>query len=118
MEFLFQTERGMMKGFADLVFLYQGKYYLLDWKSNYLGPTDADYTQERMEEAMGHMTDFLQASIYREALERYVKLFDNRPPFLSASAERSTISSAGRGCISLDPNRPLRSRRGALVQQQ
>ena len=69
----------MMKGFADLFFEFEGKYYLLDWKSNYLGPSDADYSQENIIQVMHQNDYFLQASIYREALSRYVKLFDNRP---------------------------------------
>ncbi len=79
MEFFFPVAKGMMKGFCDLLFEYQGKYYLLDWKSNYLGPSDADYTQEKMIQAMQSNDYFLQASIYASALKRYVKLFDNRP---------------------------------------
>lgn len=79
MEFLFPVPGGAMKGFADLVFVFEGKYYLLDWKSNYLGPSDADYTQEKMEAAMQSHDYFLQASIYADALSRYVKLFDSRP---------------------------------------
>ena len=78
-EFLFPLEEGKMKGFADLLFEMEGKYYILDWKSNYLGPTDSDYTQERIAQAMEQNQYSLQASIYAEALRRYVKLFDNRP---------------------------------------
>jgi exodeoxyribonuclease V beta subunit len=69
----------MMKGFCDLLFQFEGKYYLLDWKSNYLGPSDAHYTQEKMAEAMRAHDYFLQASIYAAALQRFVKLFDMRP---------------------------------------
>lgn len=79
MEFFFQIHQGMMKGFADLVFEFDDKYYLVDWKSNYLGPTDEDYTQEKIADAMRQHQYYLQASIYMEALERYVKLFDTRP---------------------------------------
>jgi exodeoxyribonuclease V beta subunit len=79
MEFCFPIAQGMMKGFCDLLFEFEGKYYILDWKSNYLGPTDADYTQEKIAQAMHQHDYFLQASIYAAALERYVKLFDNRP---------------------------------------
>ena len=68
-----------MKGFADLVFTFEEKYYLLDWKTNYLGTSDAAYTQQQMHNAMEHHSYFLQARIYSQALERYVKLFDNRP---------------------------------------
>ncbi|MBI2810822.1 MAG: UvrD-helicase domain-containing protein, partial [Candidatus Melainabacteria bacterium] len=79
MEFFFPVKGGMMKGFADLFFEQGGKYYLLDWKSNYLGPTDADYTEEKIVAVMRQNDYFLQASIYAEALKRFVKLFDNRP---------------------------------------
>lgn len=79
MEFFFPFSQGIMKGFADLFFEFNGKYYLLDWKSNYLGPSDEDYTFEKMEQAMQKNDYYLQASIYAAALMRYVKLFDNRP---------------------------------------
>jgi exodeoxyribonuclease V beta subunit len=79
MEFFFPISKGMMKGFCDLLFEFDGKYYLLDWKSNYLGPSDEDYTQEKIIQVMCNNDYFLQASIYATALERYVKLFDNRP---------------------------------------
>jgi exodeoxyribonuclease V beta subunit len=79
MEFLFPYEGSLMKGFADLIFEYNHRYYLLDWKTNYLGATDADYTVENIEKAMLEHNYFLQASIYSQALQRYVKLFDTRP---------------------------------------
>jgi exodeoxyribonuclease V beta subunit len=79
-EFLFPVEgKGLMKGFADLIFFYQDKYYLLDWKTNYLGPSPSDYSQEKMAQTMEKHHYFLQASIYATALQRYVQLFDKRP---------------------------------------
>jgi exodeoxyribonuclease V beta subunit len=78
-EFLYPCALGMVKGFADLAFVFEGKYYLLDWKSNYLGPSDADYTQKALKGVMEQHDYALQASLYKEALKRYVKLFDNRP---------------------------------------
>ena len=33
----FETVKGMLKGFIDLIFEDSGRYYVLDWKSNYLG---------------------------------------------------------------------------------
>ncbi|OBX37857.1 RecBCD enzyme subunit RecB [Halomonas elongata] len=35
---------GMLKGFIDLVAEHQGRYYVLDWKSNHLGADDAAYS--------------------------------------------------------------------------
>lgn len=82
MEFYFplkHLKNGVMKGFADLLFECHGKYYLLDWKSNVLGASDEDYSLENIAKVMELEEYGLQASIYREALMRYVKLFDNRP---------------------------------------
>ena len=75
MEFAFPWAGALYKGFIDLVFYKEGKYYVVDWKSNDL----PDYTPERLEEAMRTHDYHLQASIYATALSRYVKLFDNRP---------------------------------------
>lgn len=72
MEFAFEFEGHMMKGFIDGVFLWQGKYYLVDWKSNYLGNEESDYSKESMENAMQEQGYFLQAAIYTEALKRYL----------------------------------------------
>ncbi len=33
----FRQVHGMLKGFIDLVFRHEGRYYLLDYKSNWLG---------------------------------------------------------------------------------
>ncbi len=79
MEFLFPFEKGLMKGFIDLVFESQKRYYLLDWKTNYLGDSLQDYSPENVLKSMDQHDYFLQASIYAEALKRYVKLFDKRP---------------------------------------
>jgi exodeoxyribonuclease V beta subunit len=79
MEFLFPTGKGMLKGFADLVFEVHGKYYLIDWKSNWLGTDRSAYSDANLKKAMDEHDYFLQGSIYASALERYVKLFDKRP---------------------------------------
>ena len=78
-EFLYPTRERFLKGFIDLAFEKGGKYYFLDWKSNYLGPDDASYFQENMEKCMEDHDYFLQASIYAEGLKRYLAHFDSRP---------------------------------------
>ena len=61
---------GMLKGFIDLVFELGGRYYVLDWKSNWLGPDTGAYTPEAMSAAMlAHRYD-LQYSLYLLALHR------------------------------------------------
>ncbi|MCU5774657.1 exodeoxyribonuclease V subunit beta [Erwiniaceae bacterium BAC15a-03b] len=72
-ELNFHQVRGMLKGFIDLVFCWQGKYYLLDYKSNWLGDESAAYTPQAMEQAMiAHRYD-LQYQLYTLALHRYLR---------------------------------------------
>lgn len=75
MELLFAEEERLIKGFADLVFEHEGKVYLVDWKTNWLGPSNADYSQERLTQSMEEHDYFLQARLYSEGLNRYVKQF-------------------------------------------
>lgn len=64
---------GMMKGFIDLVFEHNGKFYIADWKSNHLGNSYNDYTRERLTDEMEKHNYFLQYYIYSAALIRYLK---------------------------------------------
>ncbi|WP_425299664.1 exodeoxyribonuclease V subunit beta [Providencia rettgeri] len=69
----FEKVQGILKGFIDLTFYWNGKFYLLDYKSNYLGEDASHYTQEAMAEAMiDHRYD-LQYQLYSLALHRYLK---------------------------------------------
>jgi exodeoxyribonuclease V beta subunit len=44
--------QGLMKGFIDLVCRHQGRYFIVDYKSNYLGPSLADYGPEALAACM------------------------------------------------------------------
>jgi exodeoxyribonuclease V beta subunit len=90
MEFLYPTQEisilqkvgsppGFLKGIIDMMFEYQGKYYLLDWKSNWLGPSQEYYQQHCLKIAMQENDYFLQAKVYQEALRRYLHIIDPRP---------------------------------------
>ena len=71
-----QQERlnGMFKGFIDLVLEHQGRYYVVDYKSNWLGDEDADYSVEAMDTCvLTHRYD-LQYALYILALHRLLKL--------------------------------------------
>ncbi|AXN32568.1 exodeoxyribonuclease V subunit beta [Vibrio coralliilyticus] len=69
----FHSTQGMLKGFIDLVFEHQGKYYVLDWKSNYLGENVADYHGEALKAAMADHRYDLQYQIYALALHRFLR---------------------------------------------
>ncbi len=69
----FHRLKGMLKGFIDLVFEHDGKYYVLDWKSNHLGDSVADYHGENLDRAMADHRYDLQYQIYALALHRFLK---------------------------------------------
>lgn len=71
MEFLFPSEGIALKGFIDLSFEHNGKFYLIDWKTNLL----EDYTPESLHKAMLEHDYFLQGRIYATAFTRYLKLY-------------------------------------------
>lgn len=68
----FSLAQGFMKGYIDLVFEHQGRFYLADYKSNWLGATLADYAAERLDAVMAEQGYFLQYLIYAVALHRYL----------------------------------------------
>ncbi|WP_020507556.1 exodeoxyribonuclease V subunit beta [Lamprocystis purpurea] len=67
------TLNGMLKGFMDLVFEHQGRYYVADYKSNWLGPDAAAYTAEAMRAEILHARYELQYVLYLFALHRLLK---------------------------------------------
>ncbi|HBO7163489.1 TPA: exodeoxyribonuclease V subunit beta [Pseudomonas aeruginosa] len=68
------TLNGMFKGFIDLAFEHQGRYYVADYKSNWLGADDAAYTREAMESSMATHRYDLQYVLYVLALHRQLRL--------------------------------------------
>jgi exodeoxyribonuclease V beta subunit len=48
------TIRGFLKGFIDLIFRVDNRYYVLDWKSNHLGSNLEGYNQENCNSAALH----------------------------------------------------------------
>jgi exodeoxyribonuclease V beta subunit len=64
---------GMLKGFADLVFEHEGKYWVLDYKSNALGSGDAAYTRAAMAGGMAAHRYDIQGALYLLALHRLLK---------------------------------------------
>lgn len=63
---------GYMKGFIDLTFEHDGKFFVLDYKSNLLGDTLAHYNEEALAETMAESGYDLQYLIYTVALHRYL----------------------------------------------
>jgi exodeoxyribonuclease V beta subunit len=64
---------GYLTGFIDLICRYQGKFYIMDYKSNWLGNRLSDYGQEAMEQAMHDHNYGLQYWLYTLTLHRYLQ---------------------------------------------
>ena len=62
--------QGFLAGFVDLVFESNGKWFIADYKTNFLGPNWSDYAAERLESAMIEHDYLLQAAIYSVAVGR------------------------------------------------
>ena len=70
----FRPMSGFMKGFIDLVFEHEGRFYLVDWKSNWLGPDLKAYAPAAIEAEMARKFYTLQLSIYTVALHRFLRI--------------------------------------------
>ena len=69
----YQQLSGMMHGFIDLVFEYEGKYYLCDYKSNHLGDHYNDYQYDSLLRNIEQNYYDLQYLIYALALHKYLQ---------------------------------------------
>ena len=65
--------RGLMTGIIDLVFEFDGRFYLADYKSNFLGASLDDYRPQKLAQAMLDRRYDLQALLYSLALHRYLR---------------------------------------------
>ena len=63
---------GLITGVIDLVFEHHGKYYLADYKSNFLGASLQDYTADKLQAAIYDRRYDLQYLLYSVALHRYL----------------------------------------------
>jgi len=64
----------MLKGYIDLVFEHEGRYYVADYKSNWLGPADSDYSAQAAREAVLQHRYELQYVLYVFALHRLLRV--------------------------------------------
>lgn len=65
----FDQVKGYLKGFIDLIFIHDGKYYVADYKSNSL----LDYSPEHLMPVMANSHYYLQYLLYSVALHRYLQ---------------------------------------------
>lgn len=68
-----QVIDGFLRGFIDLTVEHRGRWYVLDYKSNWLGGKAQDYDRERLGAAMSEHRYQLQYLLYLLALHRYLR---------------------------------------------
>jgi exodeoxyribonuclease V beta subunit len=69
----FEPMYGALKGFVDLVFRRDGRWWLVDYKTNHLGETLGDYVGKNLEDAMVDHDYLLQYHLYTVALHRFLR---------------------------------------------
>ena len=69
----FDSLKGFLKGFIDLTFEHDGRWYILDYKSNWLGPDASYYGGKRLVQALAGEHYYLQYLIYLVALRRFLR---------------------------------------------
>ena len=65
---------GYLHGFIDLVARAGERWYVVDYKSNWLGPDSAAYRREQLDAAMREHGYHLQYLLYLAALDRHLRL--------------------------------------------
>ncbi len=69
----FNSTEGFVTGFIDLMFERDGRFYIVDWKTNRIGPNAGSYTQAAVLGQMNEHNYFLQYHLYAVALHRHLK---------------------------------------------
>ena len=69
----FSLTKGFMKGYIDMVFYHQDRFWLVDWKSNYLGNRIEDYNKNVLNNVMCRDFYILQYHLYLIALHQYLR---------------------------------------------
>jgi exodeoxyribonuclease V beta subunit len=70
----FATLSGYLKGFIDLVCRHGGRYYVIDYKTNWLGPDAGAYGDDALERAIAEAHYYLQYWLYVLALHRHLRV--------------------------------------------
>src|SRR5690606_22178338 len=114
--------RGMLRGFMDLVVQHEGRYWVLDYKSNALGPGDADYHDAALAQAIASHRYDVQGCLYLLALHRLLTLrmgahYDPAQHLGGAVFYfvRGVANERTRGCYHLRPDAALLERMDRLL---
>ena len=104
-----QAVSGMLTGYIDRLVRVDGRWGIVDWKSNYLGPCFADYSRQALWRCAAGQHYLLQVHLYLVALRRYLQLYDFGAPAVSGSLLflRGVLPGTSQGVLELTPPEPL-----------
>ena len=105
-----QAVSGMLTGYIDRLVRADGRWGVVDWKSNYLGPRYADYSRQAMWRCAAGQHYVLQVHLYLVALRRYLGLHGSGgPPAVSGSLLflRGVLPGTSRGVLEITPPEAL-----------
>jgi exodeoxyribonuclease V beta subunit len=72
-EFSNDSLKGFLTGFIDLIVEFNKKFYIIDYKSNYLGKSFEDYSFLNLEKSVQHHYYDLQYLLYTVAFTRFLQ---------------------------------------------
>ena len=95
----------MLTGYIDRLVRVDGRWGVVDWKSNYLGPRYADYSRQAMWRCAAGQHYLLQIHLYLVALRRYLRLYGPGLQAVSGSLLflRGVLPEAGQGVLEIAP---------------
>jgi exodeoxyribonuclease V beta subunit len=104
-----QALSGMLTGYIDRLVQADGRWGVVDWKSNYLGPRYADYCRSAMWRCAAGQHYLLQIHLYLVALRRYLRLYGSGTQVVSGSLLflRGVLPEAGQGVLEITPPEAL-----------
>ena len=105
-----QTVSGMLAGYIDRLVRAGGRWGVVDWKSNYLGPRYADYGRQAMWRCASGQHYVLQIHLYLVALRRYLRLYGSGGPAAVSGSLlflRGVLPGTSRGVLEITPPGPL-----------
>ena len=104
-----QEMSGMLTGYIDRLVLADGRWAVVDWKSNFLGPRVADYRQRALWRCAAEQHYLLQVHLYLVALRRYLRLYDSGGSAVSGSLlfVRGVLPGTSQGVLEVTPPESL-----------
>ena len=104
-----QALAGMLTGYIDRLVQADGRWGVVDWKSNYLGSRVTDYSRQALWRWAARQHYLLQLHFYLVALRRYLRLYDSGGTIVSGSLlfVRGVRPGTSQGVLEITPPEPL-----------